>query len=61
MSEILTCENSGAEAETFIASLAVESAEIVAQKFPPEYRGMYLSSYAAALALGNCETRGQAL
>lgn len=50
MSETLTCER-GSDVEQFLSRLASESAEIVAQKIPAEYREAYLGSYAAGLLL----------
>lgn len=52
MSEISFCEKD-IQVDAFLADVAAESALIVTQKIPLEYRTVYLSSYAAGLMLNS--------
>lgn len=50
MSNIGICER-GIVVEDFFRELAAESANIILNKIPEEYRSVYLGSYAAGLLL----------
>ncbi len=51
MSNLQTCERGIEDIDSFISKISQESADIVAQEIPTEYRSAYLSTYAAALVL----------